>query len=519
MRYEFNFGSLGTVPPRSGGKAGERFRLAVLGDFSARANRGEVEVGEALAGRKPLAVDIDNFDQLISRLGIKLQLDIGGEDGTVDVAINSIDDFHPDQLYDNLELFSHLSGLRQRLNNRATFAKAAKEVQGWPGVTPAPKTKKRARRSRGMAVAADCKLGDFARLLDRTYEDRQETPVDQLLQRVVAPHVVPAKDPRQDVLIAAVDSAIAETMRRVLHHPDFQTTEALWRSVDLLIRRLETGMNLQIVLYDITAEELAADLSATETLEETGLYKLLVEQPALDARQGAISAIVGNYLFEHTPPHAELLGRMGKIAAAAKAPFIAAISAACLQKSQDRDLHALIADSWSALSKLPEAAYLGLTVPRFMLRNPYGQKTDPIDRFEFEEFTPQYGLRGMLWGNSAILAGLLLGQTCARQGLKKMNIGSILSVNEMPYYYFTDRDGDQVALPCTERLLDVPHGGAGVGPGVDPRVVDPRPGGGSFGRAAVLGGARVVWSLAGPGRSEDDRPAEAGSRGGAVRRV
>ena len=291
--------------------------------------------------------------------------------------------------------------------------------------------------------------------LTGSYEDRQETPVDQLLQRVVAPHVVPAKDPRQDVLIAAVDSAIAETMRRVLHHPDFQTTEALWRSVDLLIRRLETGVNLQIVLYDITAEELAADLSATETLEETGLYKLLVEQPALDARQGAISAIVGNYLFEHTPPHAELLGRMGKIAAAAKAPFIAAISAACLQKSQDRDLHALIVDSWSALSKLPEAAYLGLTVPRFLLRNPYGQKTDPIDRFEFEEFTPQYGLRGMLWGNSAILAGLLLGQTCARQGLKKMNIGSILSVNEMPYYYFTDRDGDQVALPCTERLLDV----------------------------------------------------------------
>ncbi len=455
MRYEFNFGSLGTVPPRSGGKVGERFRLAVLGDFSARANRGEIEVGETLAGRKPLLVDIDNFDQLMGRLGIKLQLDIGGEDGTVDVAINSIDDFHPDQLYDNLELFSHLSGLRQRLDSRATFAKAAKEVQGWPGVAPPPKARKRARRSRGMAVAADCKLGDFARLLERSYEDRQETPVDQLLQRVVAPHVVPAKDPRQDVLIAAVDSAISETMRRVLHHPDFQTTEALWRSVDLLIRRLETGVNLQIVLYDITAEELAADLSATETLEETGLYRLLVEQPALDARQGAISAIVGNYLFEHTPPHAELLGRMGKIAAAAKAPFIAAISASCLQKSQDRDLHALIADSWSALSKLPEAAYLGLTVPRFLLRNPYGQKTDPIDRFEFEEFTPQYGLRGMLWGNSAILAGLLLGQTCARQGLKKMNIGSILSVNEMPYYYYTDRDGDQVALPCTERLLDV----------------------------------------------------------------
>jgi type VI secretion system protein ImpC len=247
---------------------------------------------------------------------------------------------------------------------------------------------------------------------------------------------------------------------------------------------------------------LAADLSATETLEETGLYKLLVEQPALDARQGAISAIVGNYLFEHTPPHAELLGRMGKIAAAAKAPFIAAISASCLQKGQDRDLHALIVDSWSALSKLPEAAYLGLTVPRFLLRNPYGQKTDPIDRFEFEEFTPQYGLRGMLWGNSAILAGLLLGQTCARQGLKKMNIGSILSVDEMPYYYFTDRDGDQVALPCTERLLDMRTAAQVSAQGWIPALS-------IRGRAEVrLGG---LLSLAGPALS-GPWPAPAGAK-------
>jgi type VI secretion system protein ImpC len=256
-------------------------------------------------------------------------------------------------------------------------------------------------------------------------------------------------------LIAAVDAAISETMRRVLHHPDFQTTEALWRSVDLLVRRLETGSNLKIVLYDLTAEELAADLSATETLEETGLYKLLVEQPALDAAQGPLSAMVGTYQFEQTPPHAELLGRMAKIAAAAKAPFIAAIGNACLEKRRDRDLHEWIVESWSALKKLPEAAYLALTVPRFLLRNPYGKKTDPIDRFDFEEFTPQYGLSGMLWGNSAILAGLLLGQTCSRQGLKKMNIGSLLTVDDMPFYFYTDADGDQVALPSTERQIDV----------------------------------------------------------------
>jgi type VI secretion system protein ImpC len=455
MRYEFNFGTLGNVPPKRAGKGGEVFRLAVLGDFSARANRGEVEVGEALAARKPLAVEIDNLEDLMGRLDVKLQLDVGGDEGTIEVDIPSIDSFHPDELYDRLEIFTQLSGLRRRLTSSATFAKAAKDVQAW--LAPASgKKKRRKAKPRGAVLAANCKLSDFARLLGRGPTEREATPVEQLLKQVVGPHVVPAKDPKQDALVAAVDAAIAETMRRVLHHPDFQATEALWRSLDLLLRNLETGSNLKVVLYDITAEELAADLSATESLEETGLYKLLVEKPAQDAQQGPLSAIVANYVFEKTPPHAELLGRIAKIAAAAVAPFIANVGAQVLEKRKPgEEEHPLVAESWRGLKALPEAAHLALTVPRFMLRNPYGKKSDPIDRFAFEEFTPQYGLKGMLWGNSSILAGMLLGQTFTKQGLKKMNIGSILSVGDMPYYFFTDKDGDQVALPCTERLLNV----------------------------------------------------------------
>jgi type VI secretion system protein ImpC len=453
MSYEFRFGSLGSAPPRAA-KGSEVFRLAVLGDFSARANRGEVEVGAALAARKPLRVDVDDLDDMLRRLNVQLQLDIGGEEGVVEVGIQSMDHFHPDELYDNLEIFSDLAGLRQRLKNSSTFAKAAKEVQGWPGVG-APAKRRRKRRSRGSAVAADCKLSDFAQLVERDYTERAETSIDQLVKQLVAPYIVPAPDPRQETLVAAVDAAISDTMRRVLHHPDFQTTEALWRSLELLVRRLETGTNLRIVLYNITAEELAADLSSTESLEETGLYQLLVDQPALDASQGPLSAIVGNYQFEQTPPHAELLGRIAKISAAAKAPFIASIGTACLEKQRDRDLNALIAESWSALKQLPETEYLALTVPRFLLRLPYGKKTSPIDRFEFEEFTPQYGLSGMLWGNSAILMGLLLGQTFSRQGMKKMNILTSLTVDDMPFYFYTDADGDQVALPSTERLINV----------------------------------------------------------------
>ena len=100
---------------------------------------------------------------------------------------------------------------------------------------------------------------------------------------------------------------------------------------------------------------------------------------------------------------------------------------------------------------MPEAAYLGLAAPRFLLRPPYGRKSDPIDAFGFEEFTPQGGLGAMLWGHPALLSGLLLAETWLQQG-KAMRLGTVMGVGEMPYFVYTGADGDQVALPCTERL-------------------------------------------------------------------
>ncbi len=266
------------------------------------------------------------------------------------------------------------------------------------------------------------------------------------------PHIHAAAHPDQQELQVAVDAALSVAMRRILHHPDFQALEALWRCVDLLVRELPTDTNLQIVLYDISAEELAADLSTAESLDSTGLYQWLVEQPTLDTRTCPPSAIIGNFVFEHTPPHAELLGRMAKIAAAARAPFISAIGNDVLEKKSPDEIHPLVTSSWHALKSLPHAAYLGLTVPRFMLRWPYGAKTEPIDPFDFEEFTAQFGLKGFLWGNGANLAGLMLGRTFAEQGLEGMELGTIMVQGDLPLYYFTDSDGDQVALPCTERL-------------------------------------------------------------------
>ncbi len=379
---------------------------------------------------------------------LTLTLPMADDGGSVSVRIADMDAFHPDQLAETVALFESLLDLRRNLASRAGFDRAAKEVLSWSGEAPLPPTP---RHARGAAVATDRKLSDFARLIGRpATTDAAERSVDDMMRRIVGPFVQPGRDARQEQLTARVDEALSAAMRRVLHHPDFQAAEATWRGVDMLVRRVETGARTEIVLYDVSAEELAADLAATDALEETGLYGMLVEQPALDAHQGALSAVVGLYGFELTPPHADLLARAAQVAAAAGAPFVAGIGPDALAMPF-HEQHPLIKDAWTALHSLPEAAYLGLATPRFLLRMPYGRKSDPIDAFAFEEFSRQSGLSGMLWGHPALLAGLLLAQTWEKQGAK-MQLGAIAGIGDMPYYVYTDPDGDPVALPCTERL-------------------------------------------------------------------
>src|SRR6185437_8028387 len=278
MQYEVSFGRIGKVKRVAPGPA---FRLAVLGDFSGRASAGIVQTGSDLAGRKPIKVDVDNLDTVIERLNLTVQVAFGSDGGSVAVPIKSMDDFHPDQLAENLSLFEEMMTLRRNLGSKAGFDRAAKEVLSWAGeevLAPLP------RKARGASIATDRKLSDFARLTG--IKPQQEAEAEDLIRRLIGPYIQPAKDARQDALIARVDTALSDAMRRVLHNPDFQTTEALWRGVEFLVRSIETDARMQIVLYDISAEELAADLASAESLDQTGLFSLLVEQLALDAGQG-----------------------------------------------------------------------------------------------------------------------------------------------------------------------------------------------------------------------------------------
>lgn len=444
------FGTMSAERPQDA-QTPDKFRIAIMGDFSGRASRGDMQIGDDLAMRKPIKFDIDNIDTVISRFATTLTLPIGKDGAGVAVPLNSLDDLHPDALFENVAIFDELAALRQQVA-MGDGANAIAKMQGWADRFGDLKLTSH-KRAKGTAVPADRALNAFGALIgDMQGKLATASPAADLIGRIVGPYVQAAPDPAQATMLAAIDDAISGAMRTILHHPDFQAVEATWRSLDLLARRIETGAGLEVVLYDVSAEEWAADLSAQDDLAESGLFQMLGEQPRLDDAQGPLSAVFGLYTLEETPPHAELLARMSKISHWMNAPFLAAISPKFLDtKKQDR--HPLVAKNWDALRALPEAAHIGLAAPRFLLRLPYGRKTDPVDPFDFEEFNLRSGLRGMLWGNPVVLSAILMTATVTQKG-KDMKLGDVMSVDDMPFHYMTDQHGDQVALPCTERLLN-----------------------------------------------------------------
>ena len=216
-------------------------RIALLGDFGAGAVAGRLDDSDDLARRKPRPVEFDSLEDWLGQQDITLTLPIGAKRGGVAVPLADLESFHPDTLFRELELFKKLNDLRKRLNNTASFDKAAAEVAKLGGV----KMKKASRagrgvRARGAAPAAGARLDDFARLTGRA-SVQAEGSIDALLRDVIGPFVVPSAKPEKAALLATLDGAIADGMRAVLHQSDFQTAESLWRGVDFLLRRLETG--------------------------------------------------------------------------------------------------------------------------------------------------------------------------------------------------------------------------------------------------------------------------------------
>ncbi|WP_338846787.1 type VI secretion system contractile sheath large subunit [Massilia sp. W12] len=437
--FQFRAGQAQRLAPE------QPMKLLLLGNFG-----GARQDVAALAERRPRKVDIDNLDAVLAHFAPCLELELAQFGGALQINFSSFDDFHPDNLYDNLPLFANLRATRARLLNPATFAAAATELGAPPpSAAPAPA---------GQAQP----VSDFAALLGRSAAPPQAAAgslgqLDALIRNAVAPHIVQAHDP--SMYLAAVDDAAASLMRAILHHPQFQALEALWRGVHFLITNLNLDDGLQLHLLQAGQEETAADLrNAGTELSRAALYRTLVEAPRQGADGTPWALLLSDWRFGPDALDVHHLAAFGAIAAAAGAPLLAAAKPELLgaqslaQQADGRDWGALDAESaarWQALRSAPQAAWIGLCLPRLLQRLPYGKASDPVSRFTFEENVMQH--QEFLWGSGAFAPALLLAQAWLEDGWE-MQTPTQLEIGDLPAYTWRE-EGEARLLPAAEACL------------------------------------------------------------------
>jgi type VI secretion system protein ImpC len=419
--------------------------LLIVGDFRAREHTPRA-APEPLAHRSTRRVDRDDLDEALAAMSPELTLRIAGIAGEQTIRFAALDDFHPDRLAERVPALQQLRELRATLAAPGRLA---------PTRQPAPAV------SRDAAAAAMSSGSLLDRMLDDAREDagavaaRSALPPDDLsdfVRRAVQAHIVSESTPAQRDQLAKVDDAIAATLRVILHHPSFQALESLWRGLDFLSRRVDTGESVRLSLVDVTRSEIDAALSPESGASAGGLRSLL-EAPSSNRPGSRWSLVVAAHTFGAND--VALLERLANLARDAGVPWIAGAhpslgGAASFARGGDADdWRSEPAADWDALRSSDAAQWLGLALPRFLLRVPYGAAGEPCELVPFEEVESDRPAHdGFLWGNPALLCATILGQSLADDG----SWATQGTVDRLPFHV-ARVDGEAAAIPCAEALL------------------------------------------------------------------
>lgn len=430
------------------------FRILVLGDWSGDGLK------SSISSRKPIQIDRDNFDEILSKLHVRSLLDLDGSE--LELEFNELDDFHPDQIFRRVPLFSELRDLRKRLTSEDTFYAAAREVREKFGIER--ETTEQVEQPSEERPQADDLLGA---ILEKPAggatvpKPKASSELGSLIADLVRPHLVSVNDTERTKYVAAIDQATSGLMRSIIHNRTFQELEAAWRGLYFLVRRTETSADLKLYILDLSKEELADDLRSGDSLTNTVLYEHLVHEAA-EAPGGEPWALtIGNYGFSADLDDIASLIRISKIAAAANAPFIShmrpdVLGIHSLDQNTDPSTWNVPEDSsaaklWSAICNQSESVYLGMTIPRFLVRLPYGADTDPLETFMFEEFVDAPVHDQYVWSNAIFIAAQLLAASYSEGGWE-MGRRLLQDLDGLPVHVYKEGT-ETVFKPCSEVLL------------------------------------------------------------------
>ena len=267
-----------------------------------------------------------------------------------------------------------------------------------------------------------------------------------------------------EAMIASIDVALSTQLNAVIHHPDFQQLERAWRGLKYLVNNTETDEFLKIRVMPITKNELGKELKtyAGAAWDQSPVFKKLYDAEYNMLGGEPFGAIVGDYYFSHSGPDVQLLTEMSKICAASHAPFISAADPEVFkfeswnELNNPRDLTKIFSTpdyaGWRSLRSSEDSRYLGLCMPRFLGRSPYGAKSDPVEEFDFEEEVSG-SAESFCWTNSAYAMAVNINKSfklygwCSR--IRGVEAGG--AVEGLPTHTFPTDDGG-IDMTCPTEI-------------------------------------------------------------------
>ncbi len=329
-------------------------------------------------------------------------------------------------------------------------------------------------KSAATGAVATVEGSDFTSLLNKEFKPQSdrareevESAVLTLAQQALSSTAKLSTDAVQSIqaIVAELDRKLSEQVNEILHHQDFQSVEGAWRGLHYLVNNTETDSMLKIRVMNITKKDLAKTLKRFKgaAWDQSPVFKKLYEEEYGQLGGEPYACVVTDYYFDHSPQDVETLGELAKIGAACHSPVITAAAPSLFGMSSwqelgnPRDLGKIFSTpeyaAWRSLRDSEDSRYIGMALPRFLARRPYGAKSDPVEEFAFEEDTNGPDADKYTWANSAYAMAVNINRSyklygwCSR--IRGIEAGG--AVEGLPTHTFPTDDGG-VDMTCPTEI-------------------------------------------------------------------
>ena len=318
---------------------------------------------------------------------------------------------------------------------------------------------------------------DFENLLKKEFRpksDQAKSAVEQavktLAEQALSNTALISDDALRSIegIVAEIDKKLTEQVNLILHHADFQQLESAWRGLHYLVNNTETDEMLKIRVLNISKKDMHKTLRKFKgtAWDQSPIFKKIYTEEFSQFGGEPYGSLVADYHFDHSPPDVELLGEMAKISAAAHAPLITGANPTLFQMdswgelANPRDLTKIFQTpeyaAWRSLRESEDSKYIGMAMPRFLGRAPYGSKTDPVEAFAFEEETDGADSSKYGWVNAAYGMAVNINRSFKEYGWcsRIRGIESGGAVENLPVHSFPTSDGGVDQKCPTEIAID-----------------------------------------------------------------